>query len=114
MSIDFPAFADECIARVAAATISPATEVNVVYHCVDADGNELPPFRMEVAPLTRVSVPGDPELARRWAAKDHLNTIIGNINSLIRPSTQDCFYVPREAPKTPLILKRVELEIVDA
>ncbi len=113
MRIDFPALADEFIAKVRAATITGSTEVNTVYYCVDADGNDVPPFRMELAPLTTVKAPGNIEWAKKFAAKDHLESIIDNINSLIRPSTPERFFIPRDAPQIPKILKRVELEIVD-
>jgi hypothetical protein len=111
MHIDFQKTADEFIERVKTATIGPNTEVAVVYYCHDGYGNPIPPFRMSMVGTTSVTVPGDPGFAKNWAAKIHVDTIIGNINSLVRPSTMQRFSVPREVAHVPMLLERIDLEI---
>jgi hypothetical protein len=111
--VDFQKKADEFIAAVKAAKITGSTDVDVVYYCIDDRGNPIPPFRMSLVPNTRVTWPGNPEGAKSMVEKMHIETIIGNINSLIRPGTSQSFSVPRDAPRIPMTLKRLDLEIAN-
>jgi hypothetical protein len=113
MPLDCSRLADEFIARVQAATLTPTTEVDVVYYCVDERGNDIPPFRMSMVPLTRVSVEGDPAFAAELASTLNIGSIIDNINALVRPATADQFSIPRDAPRVPMRLVRMELDITD-
>jgi hypothetical protein len=47
------------------------------------------------------------------ASAFHLDSIIGNINSLVRTATPERFAVPDDAPKIPMRLIRMELAITD-
>lgn len=52
-------------------------------------------------------------MGSQFGAAAHLDTIIGKINSLIRSATPEQFCRPREAPKIPMVLVGMELEITD-
>jgi hypothetical protein len=110
---DFSQLADEFIAKVGAANITPTTEVNLVYYCMDQGGNPIPPFRMSITPATTVKGAGNQALANSFALMFHVDAIIGNINSLVRPATVERFFVPRDYPHIPMRLGRLEIEIAD-
>jgi Domain of unknown function (DUF4365) len=112
-AVDFQKKADEFIAAVKAAKITWSTDVDVVYYCIDERGDPIPPFRMSLVPNTRVSWPGNPQGAKCMVEKMHIDTVIGNINSLIRPGTPERFSVPEDAPRIPMTLERIELEIAE-
>jgi hypothetical protein len=113
MNGPFAPLAEEFIAEVQSHTLTSTTEVNVVYHCVDEFGRMLTPFRMSMVAMTKVTAPGDPEFAREFALVMHRDSIIQNINSLVRPALPDRFCVPREYATTIMRLVRLELEILD-
>jgi hypothetical protein len=110
--MNFSHIADEFIAKVQAAKLAANTEVNVIYHCVDDLGKPIAPFRESMVGTVQVKG-GPPGFAQNLAAGLHADTIIGNINYLIRPATPERFCVPRHAPKIPMRLVRMELEIID-
>jgi hypothetical protein len=106
----FASLADEFIARVQASSIGPATEVVLVYHCVDQDGNPVPPIRMSLEPTTVVRFPGNPDFARQFATGIHLDTIVGNINSLVRHAPVGPVML-RDGPVFPVVVRDFSLEI---
>lgn len=114
MGVDFQNSADAFIEKVRAATVTANTEVNAVYYCLDKEGQPLEPFRLSLVPTTQVKWPGNPSGAKDMAEKMHRDTIIGNINSLIRPSTPERFFVPREMAGIPMTISRLELEIKES
>src|SRR5947209_6268337 len=94
MTGQFAARAEEFIARVRAAPLDAATEFVLVYHCVDAAGQPLPPVRVHLEPTTKVEWQGDSAFARRFAAMLHRETIVRNIDSLVR-----------DLPEGPIVLR---------
>lgn len=107
----FSLLADEFISRVRGACIGPDTDVVVIYHYVDRDGNDLPVVRHSIVPTTKVCSPGDQDFARQFAATAHLETIIGNINSLVRPLANDPTWLPLALPQA-VSVSDVTLEII--
>ena len=80
----FGEYADRFIEQLSTAELTGSTEVSILYRCVDRQGREVPPMRESVTPTTMVRFPGEQERSREFAARTHLVTIIGNINSLVR------------------------------
>lgn len=80
----FGQLADQFIAQLRAAAITGATEVSILYHCDDEQGNAVPPIRESITPRTSVRFPGDPAGAQQFADGAHLDTLIGIVNSLVR------------------------------
>jgi uncharacterized protein (DUF433 family) len=107
----FVARADEFIARLRAAPLDAATEVVLVYHCVDQDGHPLPPIRTSLEPTTTVQWPGDPESARKFAASIHLDTIIGNVNALVRNAPEGPIRL-RDGPEFAVTVRDFSLEVL--
>lgn len=80
----FGQLADQFIAQLRAATITGATEVSILYHCVDRQGNARPPIRESITPQTSVRFPGNQAGAQAFAAGVYLDTLIANVDSLVR------------------------------
>jgi len=106
----FAALADEFVTRVRAANIGPSTEVVLLYELSDVGGNPVPAVRVLLEPTTTVSWPGNPEAARRFAIAVHLDSIIGNINSLVRNASTDPIML-RGGPSIPVVVRGLSLEI---
>jgi len=113
MNEPFGHLADEFIERIRASKITATTEVFLVYQCVDQAGNPLPPFRDPITPKTTVRFPGDPEGAKALATTMHIQTIIDNINSLVRSADPDELVMLRGAPQIPMRIVGFELEVQD-
>ncbi|HEY7426217.1 MAG TPA: hypothetical protein VH682_18445 [Gemmataceae bacterium] len=106
----FAARADEFEARVRDANISGTTEVTLVYRCVDEQGRDLPPVRISIVPQTKVG--GFGATGPAFAATIHRDTILGNINSLVRHAPTGLTLL-RDAPQIPLRIVGFDLEIKD-
>jgi hypothetical protein len=106
----FGQLADQFIAQLRAATITGATEVGIVYHCVDQGGNPVPPIRESITPRTSVRFPGDRAGAQRFAEGAHLDTLIGNVNSMVRNAPTGFMSFPAH-PGVSLQIQGFELEI---
>jgi hypothetical protein len=107
----FAALAAEFEARVRTANISGTTEVTLVYRCVDAEGREVPPVRVSIVPLTKMT--GSGPAGPRFAAAVHRDTILGNINSLVRHAPAGLVML-HDGPQIPLRIVGFELTIEDA
>ena len=107
---EFVSLADTFKARVRAANISGTTEVTLVYRCVDKEGRELPPVRTSIEPQTHVA--GFGAAGPTFAATSHRDTILGNINSLVRHAPSGLIML-RDAPQIPLRIVGFDLEIKD-
>jgi hypothetical protein len=107
---EFASVADEFEARVRAANISGTTEVTLVYRCVNEQGQELPPVRTSLVPTTKVEGLGPDGPA--FAAAIHRDTILGNIDSLVRHAPKGLVRL-RDAPQIPLRIIGFDLEIKD-
>jgi hypothetical protein len=112
MTSRFSQLADEFIARVRSTKITPQTDVVLVYHLVDEQRKELPPFRDSITPRTTVRWPGKPEKAPALAEQLHLDTICQNIDSLVRAAPEGYFLL-RGAPQIPVAVRDFDLEIID-
>jgi hypothetical protein len=106
----FAALADKFEARVRDANMSGTTEVTLVYRCVDEEGRDLPPIRTSIVPETKVS--GFGVTGPAFAAAIHRDTILGNINSLVRHAPTGLIML-RDAPQIPLRIVGFDLEIKD-
>ncbi|HYT87944.1 MAG TPA: hypothetical protein VEL76_04435 [Gemmataceae bacterium] len=106
----FAALADTFDARVRAANISGTTEVTLVYRCVDKEGRDLPPVRTSIVPQTQVA--GFGTAGPAFAASIHRDTILGNIDSLVRHAPSGVIML-RDAPRIPLRIVGFDLEIED-
>jgi hypothetical protein len=102
--------ADEREARVRAVPITGTTEVTLVYQCVDQEGKELPPVRTSLVPQTTLSGFGTSGPA--FAAAIHRDTILGNIDSLVRHAPVGLIML-RDAPRNPVRIVGFELVIED-
>lgn len=76
--------ADQFVQQLRAARPTLNTEVYLVYHYVGKDGRPRATRRTSIAPTTTVEWPGHEEDARAFAIAAHLDTLIGNIYSLVR------------------------------
>jgi hypothetical protein len=110
MSIDFDAKADEFIALVQAANITPSTDVVLVYHLLDVAGAPLPTVRISIVPTTTVRGFPTQGQNKAFAGSAHLASIIQNINSLLRncPTTP---FMMRESGNHVVTVQDIELEI---
>src|SRR5262249_40515682 len=90
--------------------IMGATEVTILYQCVDQQGNAFPPIRTSITPRTTVQFPGDQGEARVFAAAMHLDLLIGNIDSLVRNAPTGYVSFP-ERPGLAVQIRGFELEI---
>jgi hypothetical protein len=106
----FAAFADEFETRVRKTKLTGTTEVTLVYRCVDEQGCELPPVRLSLVPQTTVR--GFGGAGQAFAAASHLDSILGNINSLVRHAPKGLTML-KGAPQVPLRIVGCELEIED-
>ncbi len=80
----FGELADRFIERLRSTKLTGATEVAFLYQCFDQQGNAFPPIRTSIIPRTTVRFSGDQPGATVFAAAMHLDSLIGNINSLVR------------------------------
>jgi hypothetical protein len=106
----FGEFADRFIERLRRTKLTGGTEVTILYHCVDEQGNPFPPIRTSITPRTTVRFPGHQAEARVFAAAMHLDSLIGNINSLVRNAPTGSFSFP-EHPGVAVQIRGFELEI---
>ncbi len=111
MDDHFAKLADEFIIRVKASSLSPTAEVTLIYKCVDQQGKELAPIRTSLTPTTTVRG-FQQEAGQAFARSVHIDTIIGNINSLVRNPPKGLVML-RDAPQIPLRVVDFEMEIVD-
>jgi hypothetical protein len=87
---DFSALADKFIEQVRSTNLATTTEVNLIYHAVDADGNPLPVWRDSVfASLTSQGMEIS-DVVMKFVEDLHRDAIIRNIESVVRyfPSGQ--------------------------
>ncbi len=106
----FGELADKFIERLRSTELSGTTEVSIRCHCFDQQGNALPPIRTSITPRTTVRLPGDQAGARMFAAAMHLDSLIGNINSLVRNAPTEYVSFP-EYPGVAVQIRSFELEI---
>jgi hypothetical protein len=109
----FGELADRFIERLRSTKLTGGTEVTILYQCVDQRGNAFPPIRTSITPRTTVRFPGDPAEARVFAAAMHLDSLIGNINSLVRHAPTGYVSFP-EHPGVAVQIRGFELEIEPA
>jgi hypothetical protein len=107
----FAARADEFEKRVRAAELTPTTEVNLVYYCVDEQGVELPPFRASVVGRTAFGAPEE-EAGRSLAAAIQLQSIIKKIDAKVRRAPDGSIRMPGASLSAGRIVN-FELEISD-
>ena len=108
MSTDFECYRE--VLRIRCVRPAGAKEVAILYKCVDQQGNALPPIRTSITPRTTVRLPGDQIGARVFAAAIHLDSLIGNINSLVRNAPTGYVSFP-EYPGLVAQIRDIELEI---
>jgi hypothetical protein len=106
----FGELANRFIERLESTRIAGETEVTIVYLCVDQQGKVLAPIRTSITPRTTVRFPGDQAEARVFAAAVHMDSLIGNINSLVRNAPTGYVSFP-EYPGTAVQIRGFELEI---
>jgi hypothetical protein len=106
----FGELADRFIARLRSTKLSGGTEVTILYHCVDEQGSAFPPIRTSITPRTTVQFPGHQAEARVFAAAMHLDSLIGNINSLVRNAPTGYVSFP-EHPAVAVQIRGFELDI---
>jgi hypothetical protein len=106
----FASLADTFEARVRAANVSGTTEVALIYRCVDKGGRDLPPVRTSIIPKTKVA--GFGAAGPAFAANLHRDTILRNIDSLVRHAPSGLIRL-RDAPQIPLRIVGFDLEITD-
>jgi hypothetical protein len=106
----FGELADRLIERVRSTKLTGASEVTILYQCVDQQGNAFPPIRTSITPRTTVRFPGDQGEARVFAAVMHLDSLIGNIDSLVRNAPTGYVSFP-EHPGVALRIRGFELKI---
>ena len=106
----FGEYADRFIEQLSTTELTGSTEVSILYRCVDRQGREVPPIRESVTPTTRVRFPGDKEWRREFAARAHLDSIIGNINSLVRNAPTGFVSFPKYT-NGPVQIRGFDLEI---
>lgn len=80
----FGEYADRFIEQVQTTEITGETEVSIIWKYADQDGIAFNSSPASITPTTKVRVPGDIELAKRWAKKDHIAALIATINSVVR------------------------------
>jgi hypothetical protein len=85
---DFSALADKFIEQVRSTNLATTTEVNLIYHAVDADGTSLPLWRESIfSSLTSQEIP---DVVKQFVEDLHRDAVIRNIESVVRyfPSGQ--------------------------
>jgi hypothetical protein len=106
----FGELADRFIGQLRTTNLTGGTEVAIVYNCVDERGNAFPPIRTSITPRTTVRFPGYQADARVFAAAIHLDSLIGNINSLVRNAPTGYVSFP-EHPTVAVQIRGFELVI---
>jgi hypothetical protein len=106
----FGELADQFIERLRSAKLVGGTEVTILYHCMDQQGNAFPPIRTSITPRTTVRFPGRQADARVFAAALHLDSLIGNINSLVWNAPTGYVSFP-EYPGVAIQIRGFELQI---
>src|SRR4051794_1411663 len=96
----FEELADSFVARVKAEKITASTKVTLVYQCVDRNGKQVS-VPTSLVPNIDIDMPGNRQLEEELTAGIRTDTIIGNINSLVRPAPLE-FVMLRDAPQIPL------------
>lgn len=88
----FAQLADAFIEEVRQTPFRPDTEVFLIYHCLTQARDEVS-FRILLAPIARITIPGAGELAASWEETLHRQVIINDINSLVRAAPEGfvCF-----------------------
>ena len=110
MAHRFDSLADEFVSRVLAIDIQPTTEVVALLHCTDISGKPLDPIRIDMMPLTKVSIPSNPGFARDFAMQQHMDGITGTINSIVRSIPDGPYMMPNYCD-IPIVVHDVGLEI---
>jgi hypothetical protein len=106
----FAAFANQFIEQLKNTDLNEYADVFIVYLCVDKQGRDVTPYRVSITPTTKVRLPGDQEKAREFAVRTHLDTIIANINSVVRNAPTEFVTFP-EQPELPVQIQSFKLEI---
>jgi hypothetical protein len=96
----FARFADQFIEELRSAKITGATEVNILYHCVDRQGAAVEPIRRSITLAESVGV--DENL--------RLDNLISRVNWLVRNAPTG-FVFFSERPETELQIRWFDLEI---
>ena len=109
----FGQYADEFIERLRNTEINAATDVSIVYRYEDQHGNGVNSNRSSITPQTTIRLPGDVEGAKRLASAAHLNSLIGNINSIVRNAPSGFLSFP-ENPRLSLRIVGFDLVIEQA
>lgn len=107
----FAQFADQFTEQLRRAKITGATEVSIIYRYVDQHGNALESTPTSITPQTSVRFPGDVKRARRFASAAHLDSLIDNVNSLVR-NAPTCLLSVLEYPGLSVQIQGFKLEIV--
>lgn len=107
----FADLADRFIDQVQAARIGPAADVAIVYHWEDDYGSTYPPQRESIVPKIGIRASGDQDAVREVALEWMTQTVIDNINSLVRHESGE----PRPGRPgfPPARIARIDLEIID-
>lgn len=105
----FEHLVDPFTARVKAADIGPSTEVALVLHWADEQGQDLPASRESLVPKVSVTRPGHEEAARRLAANLLLATILENLKRCILDAPDGS--IPSRKWPTPIVIRDITLEI---
>lgn len=107
----FADLADRFIAQVQESRIGPSSDVALVYHWEDDCGNAYPPQRESIVPKIRIRASGDQDAVREVALEWMTQTVIDNINSLVRHESGE----PRPGRPgfPPARIARIDLEIID-
>jgi hypothetical protein len=86
---EFAALADDFERQVREAEISRSTNVLLVIHTIDGDGNPMPAVRYSMTPITTVRGGRDRAAQRSFAEWMHVNTICDNIHAQLKHFTDD-------------------------
>ncbi len=112
MSTDFKVLAEELKRRVRSVDGGPNTEVMLITHCTDLDGNAVQSIRASIVPTTKVRFPKNPEGAKQFAEESHRDTILANIDSMVA-STPDQPVRMRDGPPFAVKIVGYDLEIFE-
>ena len=100
--------ADEYVAAVKSAAIGPSTEVDLIFHWVNQDGENVSLSRESMVPETKVDAQPI-EVASAIAINFHVGCIIENIKRRILDSPEDYVRFP-QYPR-PVMIRDIDLEI---
>jgi hypothetical protein len=106
----FATFADKFIEELRRAQITGATQVSVIYHCVDQQGRTVDQ-PISITPRMSARFPGEPEAAKWFSSPAYLAFLIGNINSMVRYAPIDLLSFP-EHPGVVVRIQGFELKIM--